>query len=130
MSAYYFEYDAVNKIFAARFEDELTDEIFKEFYAAAPRYIESCDVRAGIVDLAGLKRFDVTTDAIRQVAALMPLLGDPIPRYVIAPPDHVFGMVRMFQMSGKSREMLRVVRSAEEAYAALGVKEPHFEKLS
>jgi len=129
MSTYYFEYDATNKIIATRFEDELTDEIFRAYYAAAPSYIGARDVQAGIVDFTKVNSFKISTSAIRQMATLMPLLADPKPRFVIAPGEVAFGLARMFVLSGPGRDAVRVVRLAEEAYAALGVKEPHFERL-
>jgi hypothetical protein len=126
---YYFEYDSVNKILAVRFQ-ALTDEILKEFYSTAPRYIESREVRAGIADWTLVVLFEMSSDVVRQIAALVPLLPDSTPRFVIAPLDHMYGMARMFQLvSDGRRERLAVVRSAAEAYALIGVKEPRFERL-
>jgi hypothetical protein len=126
---YYFEYDSANKIFAVRFQ-ALTDETFQEFYSIAPRYIEPLEVRAGIADLTQVVSFELSSYAVRKIASLVPLLPDSTPRFVIAPLDHMYGMARMFQLvSDGRREGLAVVRSAVEAYAAIGVKEPRFEKL-
>jgi hypothetical protein len=130
MGTYHFEYDATHKILAVRFVARLTDEILMAFYAAAPGHFESRDVRAGILDLTDVTSLEVSTDAIREIAELAPVLADPVPRFVIAPGDLGFGLGRMLQlMSGRKRENLRVVRSAEEAYAALGVLKPHFERV-
>ena len=131
MNPYYFEYDPANRILAVRFEKTLTDEIFKEWYAAAPCYIEPLDVRAAIMDLSLVTDFRVSAAAIHHIAALPPLLQDPIPRFVIAPADHIYGMARMFQLaSGDRRAQLAVVRSEWKAYVAIGVTSPQFEKLS
>jgi hypothetical protein len=129
--SYYFEYDARNQIIATRFSSTLTDEILAEFYREAPRFLESRVIRAAIVDFTHVTSFDASSKIMRDLAAMDPLLPDPIPRFVIAPPDHVFGMVRMFQLlSHPKREALRVVRSETEAYAAFGIEEPQFERVS
>jgi hypothetical protein len=129
-AAYRFEYDAWNRIIAARFAANFTDDIFTEFYRSAPSFLESREVRAAIIDLGQVTSFEASPEVVRKIAALEPLLPDPIPRYVIAPPDHIFGTARMFQLlSGRKREALRVVRSEAEAYGALGVVNPQFERL-
>ena len=130
MSTYYFEYDAANKILAVRFEAALTDDILCEYYAAAPAVIAPHEVRVGILDLTGLTSFDVSADTIRRLAARQPLIPDPIPRFIVAPSDVAFGMARMFQLSDRSREMLHIVRSIDEAYLKAGVTEPRFERLA
>jgi len=41
-----------------------------------------------------------------------------------------YGLMRMFQISGElSRPLLHVVRTVDEALAALGVKSAHFDPL-
>jgi hypothetical protein len=51
--SYHFEYDAANKVLAARFT-VVTDEVLKEFFEAAPRYIAAHAVEAGIVDFTAV----------------------------------------------------------------------------
>jgi hypothetical protein len=49
---------------------------------------------------------------------------------IVAPQTHAFGLFRMFQLEGEhNRPLLQVVRTMDEAYAALGVRAPHFEPL-
>ena len=48
----------------------------------------------------------------------------------LAPSPHVFGMSRMFQILGGDKQpTLYVVSSLDEVYAAIGVKQLHFEPL-
>ena len=127
---FHFEYDATHRIFAVRMRGTITDAIFKACYAETPRYVQGRDVQAALTDLSDVQRYDVSAAAVRDVARLAPLFPDPTPRWVIAPQDHIFGMARMFQMTSPAgRGMLHIVRSMTDAYAALGVTTPHFERL-
>ncbi len=127
---YYFEYDARNRLLAARFTGKLTDEILEEFYAIAPEYARALDLAAGIVDLSDVTSFEVSPETIRSLAALAPIIADPVQRYVIAPQDAVFGSARMFQLSGEdTRKALHVVRSSAEVLEAMDVDEMVFERL-
>jgi hypothetical protein len=52
------------------------------------------------------------------------------PCFIIALDNHLFGLSRMFQISGEhKRPLLQVVRTLDEALRTLGVKSPHFEPL-
>ena len=129
-SHFHFEYDAESRIFAVRMRGIITDKIFKDCYTETPRHVRGRDIRAALMDLSDVERYDVSAAAVRDVSRLAPLFPDPTPRWVIAPQDHIFGMARMFQMTSPAgRNMLRIVRSMADAYAALGVTTPHFERL-
>jgi hypothetical protein len=131
MGTYHFEYGVADKILAIRFDGWLSDEVLLAFYAAAPRHIESHDVGAGIVDFSGVSGLRVSTDAIDQIAHLPAVFVDTIPRFVIAPSELTFGLARMFEMMSEQKSKgLLVVRSLGEAYAALGVREPAFQRLT
>ncbi|HVZ19713.1 MAG TPA: hypothetical protein VG871_01550, partial [Vicinamibacterales bacterium] len=67
---------------------------------------------------------------VRHLSHLAPVLPDPTPRYVIAPQPHIYGLARMFQITSRAgRDGLHVVRTADDAYAALGLRSPQFEPL-
>jgi hypothetical protein len=127
----HFEYDAQNRIFAVRMTGAITDDVFKACYAETLRLVEGRDILAAVTDLSAVDRYDVSAAAVREVSKLPPLFPDPTPRYVVAASDHVFGMARMLQLvSEQGREMLHVVRSVQEAYDALGLRAPHFDRLA
>ena len=126
----HFEYDRDAMVLAVRVTGQFTDDIFKAWYTVIPRYLEGRKLRGALVDFTSVERFDISAAAVHQVSSLFPVVPDPTPRYVIAPQDHVFGMSRMFQIaSPKGRDMFYVVRSAREAYDALSLSSPHFERL-
>jgi len=127
-----FEFDAQNKILLSRFEGRLTDESAAEFYEAAWKHATANDAHAGIVDFSSTTEFAVSSEMIRQLARHKPALPNAIrrPRVIVAPQTHAFGLFRMFQITGEhTRPLLQVVRTMEEAFAALGVQAPHFEPL-
>ena len=58
------------------------------------------------------------------------MLPDPLPKYIVATQDHIFGMARMFQITSSGRDTLHVVRSAQDVYTALGLTDAaRFERL-
>ena len=127
-----FEFDAANKILLGRFEGRLTDESVAEFYGAIRKYSIATDASAGIWDFSGVTEFTGTSESIRRLAKQEPAMPDATrrPRFIVAPAMFVFGISRMFQISGEStRPLLTVVHTMDEALAALGVPCPQFEPL-
>lgn len=128
-SAFYFEYDADNKMLAVRFT-RVTDEVLRDFFDAAPRHIAENDVRLAIVDMTHASPIEMTADGLRQLARSTPLMSDPMARVVVAPSDVAFGMARLFQLSAPGgRDALFVVRSLDEAYQRLKIPEGQFRRL-
>ncbi len=124
-----FEYDAANKILLGIVEGLLTEESAAAFYGAIRKYGIATDARAGIWDFSSAKE-NVASDTIRRVAKQEPAMPANRPCFIIAPDNHLFGLSRMFQLSGEhKRPLLQVVRTLDEALKTLGVKSPHFEPL-
>lgn len=132
MMGHRFEFDPENKVLLVQPEGRLTDESLLEIYTGIAKYSVATDARAGIFDFSLVAEFAVTADTIRNLARQEPAMPDAVhrPRVLVAPATHVFGIARMFQIVGEhQRPTLSVVRSLDEAFAALGVPSPHFEPL-
>lgn len=129
---YYFEYDAKNTVLQVRFEEVLTDQALKEYYARASECVPRVAPRAMVTDFTGVTSFDVSAATMHTLASSAPTSTDPnMLRIAIAPALHIFGMIRMFQILGEhSRPSLHVLRSREEALTLLGVRELQFEPLA
>ncbi len=130
--AYRFEFDSANRILLLRFEGPLTNESLVEAYNAIRKYSNATDAKAGIWDFSSVTEVNVTSDVVRSLAKREPAMPDAtiLPRIVVAPAAHVFGIARMFQLVGEStRPLLTVVRGMDEALTALAVQSPHFEPL-
>lgn len=126
------EFDPANKILLLRIEGRFTDELAAEVYRAIRKYSIATDASAGIFDCSSVTAFAVSPDFIRQLARQEPSMPDALrrPRIIVAPTALGFGLARMFQIMGEpTRPLLQVVRSLEEALAALGVQSQPFEPL-
>ncbi len=129
--AYRFEFDAVNKILLLRVEGRFTDEVLAQGQPSVRKYWAATTPRAGIVDFSSVTEFAVSSGFMRYVAdqaLVVDATGSPI--VVVAPATAGFGIARMFQIAGDlKRPQLQVVRTMDEALAALGVQSPQFAPL-
>jgi hypothetical protein len=128
----YFEFDSEHKILLARFVGQFTDETLTEFYEAIRKYATATDACAGIMDLSFASDLAASSETIRRLATREPAIPDATrrPRFIVAPSAHMFGLSRMFQLAGeRTRPLLEVVRTIDEALAKLGVKSAKFERL-
>ena len=128
--AYHFDFDPNNAILRVCFQDQLDDAEIREYDANVRRVLAKIHPRGAIVDASAVSKLDVSSAAVRTLASYEVAIQDQtVPIVVVAPPDHIYGMFRMFQiLSDEKITNLIVVRSAGEAYAILGVT-PKFEPL-
>jgi hypothetical protein len=128
---YQFDYDSTNRILRGRLDGCVTDDVLKEYYRAAAGYAAQLDPLKGITDFSAVTSFEASAQTVRELARSTPVIPDVNRvRVIIAPADHVFGMARMFEMTGENtRPLNHVVRKLSEAWAVLGVHDPKFEPL-
>jgi len=128
--AYYFEFDSSNGILRCRFEGDVTDETLKECYDAAGRYAALTNPGASILDFSNVNSCNVSAQTVRQLAHRVPVMPGSRPHFLVVPSSHTYGLARMFQQCGsEARPELHVVRSVDEAYSLLEVREPRFEPV-
>ncbi|MGA8223485.1 MAG: hypothetical protein WB780_17690 [Candidatus Acidiferrales bacterium] len=129
--SYRFEFAPKDRILRCSFNGRVTDESLHEYYEQVGKYVARTKPRAGILDLSNITSFDASLETIRSMARSLPAMVDvSLPRFIVAPAAHVFGIARMFQALGEdSRPGLQVFRKLDEAYAALGVTDPQFEPV-
>jgi hypothetical protein len=121
------EFDAKNNILRGTLQGPITGAILLDLYAKAAEYIESHPPCRGILDFSGVTDFEVSSDAIRAVAAAKPILPAGYMRVLVIPQIYIYGLARMFQILGeKTRPELQVVRTLNEAYRMLDVEFPDF----
>lgn len=130
--AYRFEFDRKNKVLLLRYEGRLTQEIAEESGAALQKHCPAMAPRAVIVDFSSVTEFAVPTEFLRRVADQALIVdGTATPVALVNPAPVGFGLARMFEIVGQPRRsLLQVVRSMDEAFAALGVHSPQFEPLT
>ena len=130
--AFRVEFDAANKILLGRFEGRLTNESASEFYEAVRKYATLTDASAGIWDLSSVTEFALDSEFIRGLAGRQPAMphADKRPRIIVSTATVGFGLMRMLQLAGEQkRPLMTVVRTLDEALAALGAQSLHFEPL-
>jgi len=125
------DFDATNNILRGTLDGRMTGAILLNFYAAATKYMASHPPCRGILDLSGVTEFEVSSNAIRQIAAAPPAFPTGYMRVLVIPKDFIFGLARMFQILGeRTRPELQVVRTLDEAYRLLKVESPEFRPVS
>ncbi|MGD0508028.1 MAG: hypothetical protein ABSA27_09540 [Terriglobales bacterium] len=121
------DFDAKNKILRVTLEGRLTDTILLDSYVAAAGHVASRPPFRSIVDFSGVTNFEVSSDAMRELAERPPAFPTGYITVLVAPKDLSYGMARMFQMLGEeTRPNLHVVRTMDEAYRLLRVESPEF----
>src|SRR5579862_2289421 len=130
--AFHFEFDSSHRILRCGFSGQVTDDELTNFYRMAMLLAETLDPLAGIIDFSSVTDFKATPSKMHELAAFPPVMPErERVRVIIAPSDHVFGMVRIFEIEGEAtRPSLHVVRSAAEAWTIIGIQEPEFSSIS
>lgn len=125
------EFDANNNVLRGTLDGRMTGAILLDFYARAAKYMASRPPCRGILDFSNVTEFEVSSAAIRQVAAAAPAFPAGYMRVLVIPKDFIYGLARMFQiLTEDTRPELRVVRTMEEAYRLLEVQSPEFQPVS
>ncbi|MFZ0334265.1 MAG: hypothetical protein WAN10_00150 [Candidatus Acidiferrales bacterium] len=118
------DFDPIHHILRSTFVGKVNDDDLMNHQRMAALLVESLDPLAAIVDLSGANPFEATPGGMRHLAKLpAPMPKVDRPRVVVAPPDHVLGLVRIFQIVGEAtRPNLHVVRTMPEAWLIIGVE--------
>jgi hypothetical protein len=125
-----FEFDPINKVVCWRLQGEVTEDLFLESVRLVADILAGTNPKSGIIDFSLVTSFRVSTDLIQQVADSKPVFPASFPRVIVAPGGHVYGMARMFAvLSQDTRSNTHVVRTMDEAYALLKIKEPGFRAM-
>jgi len=125
---YELDFDAVHKIARCCVSGDVTDDDLRLLYVDAGKFFALTDARVGLVDFSAATSFQVSPQAVYDLAKLPPTIFDPArPRVVVAPTPLVFGLMRMFELVGeKMRSAFHVVGTELQAWSVLGVREPRF----
>jgi hypothetical protein len=106
----------------------VTDDELKDVYRFGQEHVARFDPLAGITDFSEVTAVAFSPQTMRDLARTKPIMPDPRrPVLFVAPTPDLFGMARMFELQGaESRPNLQVVRTPEEAYRILNVRDPQF----
>ena len=127
---YLFEFDALNRLLRITWEGTITDEALREGVELGRRFLESHLGTGVISDFSRVTTFDVSSPTVREVAAVEPRGEQESVVVTVAPHDLTFGMARMFsQLTEDKRPSQYVVRTLEEAYELMHIKDPQFRRI-
>jgi|ERR1017187_2255230 hypothetical protein len=126
-----FEFDRGNRVLLVRLDGRLSEESLGALILAGEKSWAATKPRAEIVDCLAVTDFDISSDRIRQQAKWQPMPDAAnLPRVLVVPRTHAYGLARMYQITSEERRpLVTVVNTLDEALAALGVTSPHFEPL-
>jgi hypothetical protein len=126
-----YEFDKDNEVLLVYLDGRLSEESLGSLNLAGEKYWAATKPRAEIIDCSGVTDFAISSERIRQLARqqLTPDAANR-QRVIIVPTVHSFGLARMYQITGEpNRPLVTVVRTMNEALAALGITSPNFEPL-
>jgi len=126
-----FDFDWKHRILRTRFSGRVTDEELKQYYRSLYQSFFRLQPIAGVACLSESTVFDVSAEAVRELANSAPALHDPTRhRIIVAPSSDLFRMAQTFQILAKTaRPNLHVVRTEEEAWEILEILNPEFALL-
>jgi hypothetical protein len=125
-----FEFDPINKVVCWRLQGQVTEDLFAESLRLVADILAETNPTSGIIDFSQVTSFQISAETIKRVADSKPVFPTELPRVIVAPADHVYGMARMFAaLSSDTRTNVEAVRTMEEAYKLLGIKEPEFRAM-
>jgi hypothetical protein len=114
--------DEMRNIVYILFNGVMTDELLISTYAQLSHYVPDNEETATLIDFSEVTFGEVTSRAIRELAASPHLAPKNRLSVLVTPKEVTFGMARMFEiLGGEKRPGLRIVRSIDEAYALLGI---------
>ena len=126
----HFEFDSIHKILLVVVEGDIEDAEVLLAKDRIANQVKRLQPSAGITDLSAVRRFNVSSEAMRTAARQPSPYPDSISTFIVAPADLVFGLARMYELIGSSaRANLKVVHTRQEALDDLGVREPRFERV-
>ena len=109
----------------------VTEMVALAAYSAVERFIATQGPHAGITDLSGVEKLDVSADFVWRLATRPPMIPDGMPRVVVAPRIDIYGVSRMFQILRDNRNsQLEVVHTLNEAFQLLGLASPQFRTVA
>jgi hypothetical protein len=124
---YVVDLDPTHRVLRITVMTTVTDEVFSDLYRSVARLASEGGPYAAILDFSQTVDFPVSTETLRDFAAMRPAVPAGRPRVVVAPQPAVFGLCRMIELHRDSMGVeVQVVHSMDEAYESLKVSPEDF----
>ena len=126
--SFHVEFSQLSKILRVSFRESIQDDDMREYYKAVASAQSRVGPCSGICDFSNIEKLLVTSNMVKDLATRPPLVPSGYKHVIVAPQEHVYGLVRMYEtLTGRNNTI--IVRSLDEAYKALGLAEPEFGTL-
>ena len=129
--AYFLEFDEQSKVARLVWDGRITDEVLLEGSAVGRKFLASHPGVRGISDFSKATEFDLSSEVINRLAWAPDQGERDSVAVVVTPQDAAFGLSRMFGMlTDRVLSKYHSVRTIEEAYKLLGIKDAQFVRIS
>ena len=117
------------RLILAKYSGEVGTEHFINSYSEGRRVSAATGATHAIFDFSAADLSTIQTHAILSLGSSPPVIPDGGTQCIVAPPDYMFGIARMFQaVTGRD---MHICRSLEKAYAVLGISTaPSFQDVT
>ena len=127
---HHFEFDPENRILLLVGEGDVHPQELQQINDQIRVRVEQLHPAAGIMDYTAVNTFELPSEMVRMAARQPSPYPEDTPRFIVAPSDYLFGLSRMYQLvANRPKEKLQVVRTRDEALAAIGARNAQFEKV-
>jgi hypothetical protein len=127
---YSLEFDLEHRILLVIHEGEVHGWEIEKLGDELRPHLGELNPSVAISDFSTATTVNVSSQMIRHLATKDTSFPQTMRRFIVAPPDHLFGLARMYEMSADPPfAALQVVRSREEALTALGGPNLKLERL-
>jgi len=120
--SYVIDLDLTQEVLRVTTTGTVAHQECRDRYARLRHFAATGGPYAGIFDISGVTKDELSAEAIRDLAHEPPAVSRPVLRVAVAPRLVDYGMGRMFELwrDGMGGQF-QVVRSVDEAYTMLGV---------
>lgn len=126
--SFHVEFSKQNKILRVSWRDTITDQEMRNYYAAVSSAMSSVGPCSLICDFSGLTKLQVSSNMVKELAAKPSFIAEGFKHVIVAPQEHVYGLVRMYEAL-TNRNNIIAVRTIGEAYHNLALVNPNFSPL-
>ncbi|MGB9197095.1 MAG: hypothetical protein WCB53_09240 [Terriglobales bacterium] len=125
--AHHFEYDAAQGVLLVILEGHVDRAEILRYHDEVKERLRTFRISCAITDLTLVTSSDLPGSVVWELALKDAFVLPAVPRCIVAPQDHIYGIARMYQLSSNvPHELLQIFRTRKEALSALGLDDPTF----
>jgi hypothetical protein len=126
--SFHVEFSQQNKILRVSWQGTVTDQEMRNYYTTVTSAMSSVGPCSLICDFSGITKLQVSSNIVKELAAKPSFIAEGFKHVIVAPQEHVYGLVRMYEAL-THRNNVVAVRTIGEAYRNLALINPNFSPL-